>query len=93
VTEQADQAFRNVSEALARSGARMQDIVRVRYILPCRDDFPKTWTVLERWLGTVRPAATMMVAGLMEEAMRFEVEVTARICSGDHATPGSAPPA
>lgn len=34
--------------------------------------------VLQKWLGSVRPAATMIQAGLMEEAMKIEVEVTAR---------------
>ena len=34
--------------------------------------------MLQKWLGSVRPAATMIQAGLMEEAMKIEVEVTAR---------------
>lgn len=56
----------------------MRDVVRVRYILPDRTDFPKTWPVLQKWFGDVRPAATMMQAGLMEEVMKIEIEVTAR---------------
>jgi enamine deaminase RidA (YjgF/YER057c/UK114 family) len=68
----------NIAAALSEAGAAVADIVRVRYILPDRDDFPKTWPVLRRWLGEVRPAATMIVAGLMKEEMRIEVEVTAR---------------
>jgi len=34
--------------------------------------------VLRRYLGDVRPAATMIVAGLADPRMRLEVEVTAR---------------
>ena len=34
--------------------------------------------VLQKWLGDVRPAATMIQAGLMEEAMKIEIEVTAK---------------
>lgn len=68
----------NIAAALSEAGAAVADIVRVRYILPDRDDFPKTWPVLRRWLGEVRPAATMIAAGLMKEEMRIEVEVTAR---------------
>jgi enamine deaminase RidA (YjgF/YER057c/UK114 family) len=56
----------------------MADVVRVRYILPDRSDFHKTWPVLQKWLGDVRPAATMIQAGLMEEAMKIEIEVTAQ---------------
>lgn len=74
--------MRNIHQALREAGADIRDIVRVRYILPDRTDFPRTWPVLKRWLGDVRPAATMMVAGLMEEAMRIEIEVTAKRSSG-----------
>lgn len=77
VADQAEQAMRNVAAALAEAGAEMKDVVRVRYILSDRALFAQTWPVLRRWLGEVRPAATMMQAQLMEEAMLFEVEVTA----------------
>lgn len=78
VAEQAEQCMRNIAAALTDAGAAMRDVVRVRYILPDRADFPATWPVLQRWLGEVRPAATMMEAGLMEEAMKIEIEVTAK---------------
>ena len=77
VEDQAEQTFLNISAALASAGASVTDIVRVRYILPNRADFPKVWPVLQKHLGEVRPAATMIQAGLMEEAMKIEVEVTA----------------
>lgn len=78
VAEQAEQCMVNIAAALAEAGAGVADVVRVRYILPERGDFPATWPVLRRWLGDVRPAATMVVAGLMREEMRVEIEVTAR---------------
>ena len=56
----------------------MTDVVRVRYIFPNRSDFPKCWPVLRKWFGEVRPAATMVVAGLLEESMKVEIEVTAK---------------
>lgn len=68
----------NMAWALSEAGAAVADIVRVRYVLPERGDFSATWPVLRRWLGEVRPAATMVVAGLMREEMRVEIEVTAR---------------
>ena len=34
--------------------------------------------VLKKWFGEVRPAATMIQAGLMEEAMKIEIEAMAR---------------
>ena len=57
----------------------MKDVVRVRYLLPNRSDFKACWPVLQKWLGDVRQAATMSQAGLMEEAMKIEIEVTAHL--------------
>jgi len=33
--------------------------------------------VLRRWFGDVRPAATMLSAGLADPRMKIEIEVTA----------------
>lgn len=79
---QAEQCFRNIGEALAAAGATFEDIVRIRYILPRREDFEVCWPVLRTHLGSVRPAATMIVAGLSDPRMRIEVEVTARRTAG-----------
>ena len=76
--EQADQCFRNIEAALAEAQCTLRDVVRVRYILPNADDFPGCWPVLRKHLGDVRPAATMISAGLSDPRMRIEIEVTAR---------------
>lgn len=78
VEAQAEQALRNIAWALEQAGSSIADIVRVRYILPERADFEPCWPVLRRWLGEVRPAATMLVAGLADPRMRIEIEVTAK---------------
>jgi len=52
--------------------------VRVRYLLPEREDFEPCWPVLRECFGEVRPAATMQVCGLADPRMRIEIEVTAR---------------
>lgn len=78
VVAQAEQALANVGKALAEAGASFADVVRVRYLLTDRDNFEPCWPVLRRYFGEVRPAATMMVCGLSEPGMLFEVEVTAR---------------
>jgi enamine deaminase RidA (YjgF/YER057c/UK114 family) len=79
VTAQAEQCLRNIEQALGHAGASLADIVRVHYILPDAADFPACWPVLRRWLGEVRPAATMIAAGLADPRMKIEIEVTARI--------------
>jgi enamine deaminase RidA (YjgF/YER057c/UK114 family) len=79
VVEQAEQCLRNIEKALADAGARMSDVVRVRYILPRGEDFEPCWPVLRRYFGETRPAATMISAGLSDPRMKIEIEVTARI--------------
>jgi enamine deaminase RidA (YjgF/YER057c/UK114 family) len=78
VAEQADQTLRNIASALAEAGASLDDVVRVRYLLPRADDFAACWPVLRRHLGVALPAATMMVVGLADPRMKIEIEVTAR---------------
>ena len=78
VAEQCRQAMHNIASALKQAGASMADVVRVRYILPRRADFEACWPVLKEYLGEVRPAATMLEAGLFDPRMKIEIEVTAR---------------
>jgi enamine deaminase RidA (YjgF/YER057c/UK114 family) len=75
---QTDQCLRNIQAALAEAGASLADVVRVTYVLPKADDFPKTWPTLRRYFGEVRPAAMMISAGLADPRMQIEIEVTAR---------------
>jgi enamine deaminase RidA (YjgF/YER057c/UK114 family) len=70
--------MQNIQSALVESGSSMTDVVRITYVLPDAKKFPLCWPVLQKWLGDVRPAATMIQAGLMEEVMQIEIEVTAR---------------
>ncbi len=76
---QAEQCFRNIEAALIEAGSSIENIVRIRYIYPDRRDFEPCWPVIRKYLHNVRPAATMIVAGLLDEAMKLEIEVTARL--------------
>ena len=78
VVEQAEQSLKNIEAALREADARLSDVVRVRYILPDVQDFEPCWPVLRRYFGEIRPAATMMEAGLSDKRMKIEIEVTAR---------------
>ena len=78
VREQAEQTMRNIARALAEADSALSDVVRVRYVLPDRADFELCWPVLRRHFGTIRPAATMIAAGLSDPRMKIEIEVTAR---------------
>jgi enamine deaminase RidA (YjgF/YER057c/UK114 family) len=77
VVAQAEQTIRNIEHALAEAGASLADVVRVHYILRSAAEFPKCWPVLRRAFGDIRPAATMIEAGLSDPRMKIEIEVTA----------------
>ncbi len=77
VTAQAEQCFANIEAALQNAGSSMADVVRVHYILPDAALWEACWPVTSKWLGQVRPAATMFVAGLQDPRMKIEIEVTA----------------
>ncbi len=78
VVDQAAQCLRNIGSALAEAGCTFADVVRVRYILPSREDFEACWPSLRHSFSGARPAATMIEAGLMDPRARIEIEVTAR---------------
>jgi enamine deaminase RidA (YjgF/YER057c/UK114 family) len=78
VVRQAEQTLSNIEAALTEAGFAFSDIVRVRYILPDAKDFEPCWPVLRNRFGPVRPAATMIVAGLADPRMKIEIEVTGR---------------
>ncbi|MFM8698681.1 MAG: RidA family protein [Phycisphaerales bacterium] len=82
VAVQARHCIANIEAALHEAGASLRDVVRVRYILPVAADFPATWPVLRAAFGEIRPAATMIEAGLADPRMRIEIEVEAIVGSG-----------
>ena len=82
VAEQARQALENVASALAEAGFTLADVVRANYILARAEDFPACWPVLREYFGEIRPASTMLVAGLADPRMKIEIEVTAHRDSG-----------
>lgn len=77
VVAQCEQTFRNIESALNEAGATLADVVRVLFILPVREDFEPCWPVIRRHFGDIRPASTMIVAGLADPRMKIEIEVTA----------------
>ena len=52
-------------------------VVRVTYIVSDRSLSPGALACVGSYFRDIRPAATMMVAGLIEEAMKIEIELTA----------------
>lgn len=75
--EQTEQALRNIEAALRQADATLRDVVRVTYVLPRGEDFPRCWPILRQYFGQIRPAAMMICAGLSDPRMQIEIEVTA----------------
>ncbi len=77
IVKQTEQCFINIIDALQQADASLRDIVRITYILPDASAFKKCWPTLKKYLGDIRPAATMFSAGLADPKMKIEIQVTA----------------
>jgi enamine deaminase RidA (YjgF/YER057c/UK114 family) len=79
VTDQCRNALGTIARALKEAGTSLDHVLRVRYILPNKADWPACWPITSEAFAAARPAATMIVAGLQEPEMKIEIEVTARL--------------
>lgn len=77
IIAQTEQCLKNIIETLKKANASLSDVVRVTYILPNADEFKQCWPILKKYFGKIRPAATMLNAGLADTKMKIEIEVTA----------------
>jgi len=77
VTAQVRNAIATIDAALQEAGFTLQDVVRARYVVADRDWLAEMYDELGRAFGDIRPAATMIVAGLAEPRMKIEIDVTA----------------
>ena len=77
VADQARNCFETIAKVLEEAGFEMSDIARVQYTVVDAALVPEFRGILEAYLGDIRPAATMVIAGLIETEMLIEIEVTA----------------
>ena len=78
VEAQTRQTFHNIAHALAQAGCSLKDVVRVHYYLTDQAYFQQVAPIFGEFLGEARPAATALICGLVDPAMKIEIEVTAR---------------
>jgi len=78
VAEQTRNAMDTIAGALAEAGFSLADVVRATYIVTDASYADAVFSVVGRYFATTRPAATMMIAGLIRPEMKIEIEVTAR---------------
>ncbi|MGL6208535.1 MAG: RidA family protein [Paracoccaceae bacterium] len=77
IAPQARNCFATIDDVLLQAGFARSDIVRVQYTVVDAALVEELTPVLGEALGTIRPAATMVIAGLIRPEMLIEVEVTA----------------
>ncbi|MEO8758836.1 MAG: RidA family protein [Devosia sp.] len=77
--QQARNALSTITKALKDAGASLSDVVRVRYYLVDMSVYDAVVAAAGAAFGEIRPAATMVLAGLTTPEIKIEIEVTARI--------------
>lgn len=77
VLEQAQNTLATIKTVLEGAGFRLENVVRANYIITDAAYMEQIIPALSETFGEIRPAATMIVAGLVNPAMKIEIEVTA----------------
>jgi enamine deaminase RidA (YjgF/YER057c/UK114 family) len=78
VEQQTHQCFANIGSALGKAGVSLADVVRIRVFLADRSDFARVAPIIGQQMRAAKPANTTVVAPLIDERMKIEIEVTAR---------------
>ena len=77
VEAQTRNALATIENALTEAGFAVADVVRAQYFLTDAADSGRVFPILGEFFADIRPAATMLVTGLIRPEMRIEIEVTA----------------
>ena len=77
IADQGRTCFATIAAVLKQAGFEMADIVRVQYTVTDAALVDALVPVLGAALSDIRPAATMVIAGLIRPEMKVEIEVTA----------------
>jgi enamine deaminase RidA (YjgF/YER057c/UK114 family) len=75
--EQTRVVLKIIGEALAEAGAGFEHVVRTRMFIAHAEDWEEIGRAHGEVFGTIRPAATMVVAGLLNPKWRVEMEAEA----------------
>jgi enamine deaminase RidA (YjgF/YER057c/UK114 family) len=77
IADQARNCFATIRGVLDQAGFAMEDIVRVQYTVTDVALVDDLIPALGEVFAEIRPAATMVIAGLIKPEMKVEIEVTA----------------
>lgn len=77
VRDQTRNCLQTIGAALAEAGFALGDVVRAHYYITDAADADVVFPILGEAFGDIRPAATMIICGLIRAEMKIEIEVTA----------------
>jgi len=77
VEEQTRSCLKTIEGALQEAGFALSDVVRNHYYVTDAAFADRVFPILGAAFGDIRPAATMVVCGLIRPEMLIEIEVTA----------------
>ncbi|MEN3792286.1 RidA family protein [Fulvimarina sp. MAC3] len=77
VREQTANALATIRKALEEGGFQMSDVVRMTYYVTDADFASELFQETGRVFSEIRPAATLIVCGLLKPEMKVEIEATA----------------
>ena len=75
--DQAKLVLEIVGEALTRAGSGLEHVVRTNIYVTAREHWPEVARAHGEAFGDVRPAATCVVADLLDPAWKVEIEAEA----------------
>ena len=79
VGEQAKNALATIDKALREAGSSIADTVRVVYYVGDASYVDDVVAAVGPVFKDIRPAASMLIVKMIEDAMKIEIEITARI--------------
>jgi len=79
VGEQTKNILKTIAKALEQAGCSIDDVLRVRYYLKTLSDLDIVTPILGETFNKAKPAATLVIADLIKDEIKIEIEVSARI--------------
>ncbi len=77
VEQQTHNTLATIDHALEEAGFNRDEIIRAQYTITDASFAERVFPILGAYFNGIRPAATMVVAGLIKPEMKIEIEVTA----------------
>lgn len=74
--QQAQNTFTNIMAALKAADFELGHTIRVQYTVSDRKYVKEVLPIIKAHFDNILPAATMVIAGMVDEKMKIEIEVT-----------------